>query len=280
MSESIWWSLELIVFRDSKSRHNLTFLLTSNNNIIIFSFIEYYRGHDKISKSSSIDSMVDMMWNTEVESSLVTLPKNLMVQEPTNRRESLLSPRRAKQSRGVNCKSFPFHLIDDYCSWNARLLIKNDRKIFTWRRTSELETSSATLSKSLTHMWNTSGDENFYFHHHFISCCARSFTRMKIFTLENSLPYDKMLKRVFFLFNIAIVFTTGKRWEKGGKKFQATFHFSWSDISCGYVKRSKLNLNFSLMMTKVAAAANLYCRKYFQSLTFSFGEVLLPFELL
>lgn len=63
------------------------------------------RGQDKIPKSSSIDSMVDIVWNNDNESNHVTIPKHLTVQETSNRRESLLSPRRTKQSRGINCKS-------------------------------------------------------------------------------------------------------------------------------------------------------------------------------
>lgn len=65
----------------------------------------YFRSvQEKLPRSSSIDSMVDMVWNTECDTNLVSLPKHLMVQEPANRRESLLSPRRTKQSRGINCK--------------------------------------------------------------------------------------------------------------------------------------------------------------------------------
>lgn len=62
------------------------------------------RGQEKLPRSSSIDSMVDMVWNNESDTNLVTLPKHLVVQEATNRRESMLSPRRTKQSRGINCK--------------------------------------------------------------------------------------------------------------------------------------------------------------------------------
>lgn len=64
------------------------------------------RNQEKLPRSSSIDSLVDVVWNNETESNLVTLPKLLMVQETSNRRESLLSPRRTKQSRGINCKRF------------------------------------------------------------------------------------------------------------------------------------------------------------------------------
>lgn len=47
--------------------------------------------------------MVDIIWNNELTESAI--PKHLhTAQESTNRRESLLSPRRAKQSRGVNCE--------------------------------------------------------------------------------------------------------------------------------------------------------------------------------
>lgn len=45
------------------------------------------------------------MWSSENETNLVSMPKHLMVQETSNRRESLLSPRRTKQSRGINCKN-------------------------------------------------------------------------------------------------------------------------------------------------------------------------------
>lgn len=62
------------------------------------------RNQDKLPRSSSIDSLVDVVWNNESETNLVTLPKLLMVQETSSRRESLLSPRRTKQSRGINCK--------------------------------------------------------------------------------------------------------------------------------------------------------------------------------
>lgn len=69
-------------------------------------FLSFPRGQEKLPRSSSIDSMVDMVWNNDCETNLVTLPKHLMVQETSSRRESLLSPRRTKQSRGINCKSF------------------------------------------------------------------------------------------------------------------------------------------------------------------------------
>lgn len=59
------------------------------------------RGHEKLPRSSSIDSMVDIVWNNESE---LSLPKHLIISETSNRRESLLSPRRTKQSRGINCK--------------------------------------------------------------------------------------------------------------------------------------------------------------------------------
>lgn len=48
--------------------------------------------------------MVDMVWNNDSDTNLATLPKHLMVQEISSRRESILSPRRTKQSRGINCK--------------------------------------------------------------------------------------------------------------------------------------------------------------------------------
>lgn len=70
----------------------------------IFLLLKFHSGQDKLPRSSSIDSMVDMVWNNDNDSSLVTLPKHLMVQETSNRRESLLSPRRTKQSRGINCE--------------------------------------------------------------------------------------------------------------------------------------------------------------------------------
>lgn len=66
--------------------------------------LRFPRGQEKLPRSSSIDSMVDMVWNNDCETNLVTLPKHLMVQETSNRRESLLSPRRTKASRGINCE--------------------------------------------------------------------------------------------------------------------------------------------------------------------------------
>lgn len=75
------------------------------------------RGQEKLPRSSSIDSMIDIVWNNDSETSSVTLPKHLMVQEASSRRESLLSPRRSKQSpvgnakcRRVNCKKILFLL--------------------------------------------------------------------------------------------------------------------------------------------------------------------------
>lgn len=65
---------------------------------------QLFRGQDKLPRSSSIDSMVDVVWNNESETNLVALPKHLMVQETPSRRESMLSPRRTKQTRGINCK--------------------------------------------------------------------------------------------------------------------------------------------------------------------------------
>lgn len=55
--------------------------------------------------------MVDIVWSNDNDSNLVTLPKHLMVQETSNRRESLLSPRRSKQTRGINCEPIFFKEI-------------------------------------------------------------------------------------------------------------------------------------------------------------------------
>ncbi|CRL05553.1 CLUMA_CG018014, isoform A, partial [Clunio marinus] len=62
------------------------------------------RTSEKLPHSSSIDSLVDIVWNNESDTNLLTLPKHLMVQEPTSRRESLLSPRRSKQSPVGNAR--------------------------------------------------------------------------------------------------------------------------------------------------------------------------------
>lgn len=71
---------------------------SSLNHFISFLF----RGQEKIPRSSSIDSMVDVVYSNENEVS--SLPKLLIAQESTNRRESLLSPRRTKHTRGINCE--------------------------------------------------------------------------------------------------------------------------------------------------------------------------------
>jgi hypothetical protein len=65
--------------------------------------------------------MVDIVWNNDNELNHVTIPKHLMVQETSNRRESLLSPRRTKQSRGINCKSSSSMLFFLSSSSNFRL---------------------------------------------------------------------------------------------------------------------------------------------------------------
>jgi len=71
------------------------------------------RGQEKLPRSSSIDSMVDIVWGNENE---LPLPKHMTAQEATNRRESMLSPRRTKQSRGINCKCYS-HIIYTHL-WN------------------------------------------------------------------------------------------------------------------------------------------------------------------
>ena len=79
----------------------LNFIVQKN---FLYHCSHFLRHQEKLPRSSSIDSMVDVVWNIETDSNLVTLPKLLMVQETSSRRESLLSPRRTKQSRGINCK--------------------------------------------------------------------------------------------------------------------------------------------------------------------------------
>lgn len=75
-----------------------------DTTIYISHLFQLHSGQDKLARSSSIDSMVDVVWNNDNDTNL-PLPKHLMVQEATSsRRESMLSPRRTKQTRGINCK--------------------------------------------------------------------------------------------------------------------------------------------------------------------------------
>lgn len=99
--------------------------------------LKYYpknleRNQEKLPRSSSIDSMVDVVWNNENDANLVTLPKLLMVQETTSRRESLLSPRRTKQSRGINCKIIELNLIMENIE-KKQFNIHEHCKLFTSR---------------------------------------------------------------------------------------------------------------------------------------------------
>lgn len=83
--------------------------------VIILLFSLLFKRQDaapsRIPRSTSIDSMVDLVWNTnetnDVEQEQINPSKNLTVSNETpSRRESLLSPRRtvSKQIRGINGK--------------------------------------------------------------------------------------------------------------------------------------------------------------------------------